>query len=112
MLNLIVGCLEIDKEFGLLGNYADNCVKQTVGWNYSWINDRLMPRHPCVVCQSYATEVGTLIKKNVPMEFGRIGVEEGNSMERSLANQPNNKLCNASFFNLMMMMIMTAILRF
>jgi hypothetical protein len=107
MLDLIVGCLEIDKEFGLLDNYADNCVKQTIGWNYSWINDRLMPRRPWVY-QPHASEIDTLIKKNLPMEFGRIGVEEGNSMERSLANQ----LCNASFFSLMMMMIMSAILRF
>jgi hypothetical protein len=111
MLDLIVGCLEIDKEFGLLDNYADNCVKQTVGWNYSWINDRLMPRRPWVY-QPYASEIDTLIKKNLPMEFERIGVEEGNSIERSLASQPNNKLCNDSFFSLMMMMIMTAILKF
>jgi hypothetical protein len=38
-LTLITGCLEMEKEFSL-ENYADDCVKQTVGWNYSWINDR------------------------------------------------------------------------
>jgi hypothetical protein len=66
----------MEKEFSL-ENYADNCVGQTVGWNYSWINDRLIPRRPWVY-QPYAIKVDQLIKKHLPTELERIGVEEGN----------------------------------
>jgi hypothetical protein len=66
----------MEKEFSLK-NYADNCVEQTVGWNYSWINDRLIPRRPWVY-QPYAIKVDQLIKKHLPTELERIGVEEGN----------------------------------
>jgi hypothetical protein len=66
----------MEKEFSL-ENYADNCVKQTVGWNYSWINDRLIPRRPWAY-QPHAIKVDQLIKKHLPTKLERIGVEEGN----------------------------------
>jgi hypothetical protein len=66
----------MEKEFAL-ENYADNCVEQTVGWNCSWINDRILPRRPWAY-QPHAIKVDQLIKKHLPTKWERIGVEEGN----------------------------------
>jgi hypothetical protein len=66
----------MEKQFSLQNN-ANDCVKQTVSWNYSWINDRLIPRRPWVY-RPYAIKVDQLIKKHLPTELERIRVEKGN----------------------------------
>jgi len=69
----ITGCMEAGEKFEVEA-FAEECVVSTLGWEFTWVNDRVYPRRPDIM-QPKAPEIDKLLARTVPLAFSRIHIE-------------------------------------
>jgi len=69
----ISGCMDIGTKHEI-ETFADECVESTLGWESTWVNDRVFPRRPTVK-QPRAPEIDKLLATKTPIGFSRIVIE-------------------------------------
>lgn len=67
------GCIQMERKYGL-ANYSDECVTQTVGWEYPWVNDRVHPRRPFTF-QPNSAAIDQLLGRHVKEYYENTYVE-------------------------------------
>jgi len=92
-----------------LNDYADDCVKLTQGFNYSWVNDRIYPRWPWSY-QPKADEIDFLLDKHFPGFHDR-AYEDGNehSREKYLSDLSSGGTNKNSFESNLLLVLLVSI---
>jgi len=76
----LTGCIEMEETYKI--SFKDECMNTTKGWEYPYVNDRIIPRRPFVY-QKNAYAIDELIEKFLPNHFNKINDELHNKSSGS-----------------------------